>query len=437
MMAPADEDGLRFAYPGFRSYCCALYIYRQLPAVRERLLEEITATLGRRARAQLWEEVLLILAGLWDETHTLLRMILSGVALSEGDQIFIAARCLQEARQAGSSVDCDNPMERSIISTLIYRSHPRSLRSVSARKKAIHFLGPLKDPKAVPHLISLALRKVRPDAKGKLTYDYSGIRLSAIKALLHTPQNVLDHVRSEPEWKDNIALHDTLQAWLAFDCEALRDRLHQSHDIAVASLAAFALSLTKLDGAHAALEKEFLCPNHATLENGEDLMWAVTDALLEMGDPGLTDLIANNFKREDLKHQIAFLIGKIGSAHVDSAECKFLRENLESGDSVLRGRCLQSLAELRDTSVLPRCHKWLSDKNWTARYYALQAVRHIGTEETLALLSQSQGRTENEAATSGSLSIERLRLEVYEDIYWRLSGGKSREIMIAIAQNRG
>ena len=51
IMAPGDEDGLRFAYPGFRSYFCALYIYRKPPAERERILEEITATLGRRARA--------------------------------------------------------------------------------------------------------------------------------------------------------------------------------------------------------------------------------------------------------------------------------------------------------------------------------------------------------------------------------------------------
>ena len=87
--------------------------------------------------------------------------------------------------------------------------------------------------------------------------------------------------------------------------------------------------------------------------------------------------------------------------------------------------------------MLDRCHKWLDDRNSTLRYYALQAVRHIGTEESLALLTQSQGRAENEAATTGTLSIERLRLEVYEDIYWRLAGGRSREIMIPIQQSRG
>ncbi len=438
IMAPGDEDGLRFAYPGFRSYFCALYIYRKPPAERERILEEITATLGRRARAQLWEEVLLILAGLWSETNTLLRMILSGVALGDGDQTYIAARCLHEAKQAFPSGSLDDPVVRSIVSALIYRSQPRSLRSVSARKKAIQFLGPLQEPRTLPHLISIALKKIRPDAKGKLTYDFSGVRLAAIKALLHTPDAVLQYVRTEREWKDNVALHDTLDAWLKFDPVRLCMRLNDSSDIAVSSLAAFGLALTKLDVAHHALELQFLRADASSRENGTDLLWALTDALLEVGDPGLANLISNNLAREDLRPQLAYLMGKIGSSHLESAGCNFLREHLESesSDFALRGRCLQALAELRDTSVLDRCHKWLDDRNSTLRYYALQAVRHIGTEESLVLLTQSQGRAENEAATTATLSIERLRLEVYEDIYWRLAGGRSREIMIPIQQSR-
>lgn len=437
VMAPGDEDGLRFAYPGFRSYCCALYIYRRPPEERERILEEITATLGRRARAQLWEEVLLILSGLWNDTDRLLRMILSGVALGDGDQIYIAARCLQEAKQAFPERSWDDNIVRSIVRTLIYRSQPRSLRSVSARRKAIQFLGPLREPNALPPLIAIALKKIRPDPKGKLTYDYSGVRLSAIKALLNMPAAVLAYVRTEQEWKDNTGLHDTLDAWLKFDCARLARRLNNGDDMAVASLAAFALSLTKLDVAYKALEEHFLLPNAKDKEHGADLLWAVTDALLEVGDAGLPALVAKNLDREDIRHQIAYLIGKLGFARVDSPECKFLRDHLEGPDPVLRGRCLQSLAELRDLTILELCHRWLDDKNSIHRYYALQAVRHIGTEETLLLLSQSQGRADNEVVTSATFSIERLRLEVYEDIYWRLAGGRSREIMVPIPPSRG
>ena len=82
------------------------------------------------------------------------------------------------------------------------------------------------------------------------------------------------------------------------------------------------------------------------------------------------------------------------------------------------------------------CHKWLNDKNiFVFRYYSLQSLRHIGTEQTLALLTQAQWSAENDAATSASLAIERLRLEVYEDIYWRLAGGRSREVMAPIPQS--
>jgi hypothetical protein len=430
MMAPSEQDGLRFAYPGFRSYCCALFLYRQPAETRERHLEEITATLGRRSRAQLWEEVLLILAGFWSDTGTLLRMILSGVALSEGDQIYIAARCLQEARQAFGGGSSDEPVVRSIVSALIYRSHPRSLRSISTRRKAIEFLGPLKETNGVPHLVSLAIKKIRPDSKGKLTYDYSGIRLVAIKALLYAPEKVLSYVREDREWSSNTDLHDTLDAWLQFDGERLRLHL-DSADEAVASIAAFALALTKLKGAHSALEAKFINPG-----NTPDFSWALTDALLELGDPALATLVSVNLHREDLQREIAYLIGKLGTARSDSAECKFLKDRLDTGDFVLRGRCLQSLAELRDTSVLDRCHKWMNDEDLTLRYYALQSARNIGNEQTLMLLTQTQWSAENDTATNGALSMERLRLEVYEEIYWRLAGGRSREVMVPIQHSR-
>ena len=297
MMAPSEQDGLRFAYPGFRSYCCALFLYRQPAETRERYLEEITATLGRRSRAQLWEEVLLILAGFWSDTGTLLRMILSGVALSEGDQIYIAARCLQEARQAFGGGSSDEPVVRSIVSALIYRSHPRSLRSISSRRKAIQFLGPLKEANGVPHLVSLAIKKIRPDSKGKLTYDYSGIRLAAIKALLYAPEKVLTYVREDREWSSNNDLHDTLDAWLQFDGERLRLHLNSAEE-AVASVAAFALSTDQARGRARRARSEVPQPRKYS-----GLLWALTDALLELGDPALATLVSDNLDREDLQRE--------------------------------------------------------------------------------------------------------------------------------------
>jgi hypothetical protein len=353
-------------------------------------------------------------------------MVLSGVAFSEGDQIYIAARSLQEARQAFGAGSSEDPVVRSIVSALIYRSHPRSLRSASTRKKAIQFLGPLKEDKGIPHLVSLAIKKIRLNGKGKLTYDYSGVRLAAIKALLYAPDRVLAYVRDDSTWSVNSGLHDTLDAWMQFDGSRLCTRL-TSEDEAVASVAAFALALTKLEGAHAALEATFLGAG-----NTEDFLWAVTDALLELGDPGVTTLVARHLDREDLQNQLAYLIGKLGASRASAEEIKYLRDRLDTGDFGLRGRCLQSLAELRDLSVLDRCHHWLINGNTVLRDYALQSVRHIGNEQTLALLTETQWSAADDTVTSGALSFERLRLEVYEDIYWRLAGGRSREIMMPI-----
>jgi hypothetical protein len=275
------------------------------------------------------------------------------------------------------------------------------------------------------------MKKIRPEARhNRMTYDASGIRLAAIKALLYTPAAVLDYVQTDKTWSGNEALHATLAAWLKFDSDRLCVQLADVANVPVASVAAFALAVTKLNGAQAALENRFLAD-----DNSEDLLWAVTDALLELSDPGLNALVASHMDRADRQQQVAYLIGKLGSARVDSSEYKFLHSHLAQGDPAMRGRCLQSLAELRDTSILELCHKLLNDKNMILRYYALQSLRLIGTDQTLALLTQAQWSTENDPATSASLANERLRLEVYEDIYWRLAGGRSREVMEPISQS--
>ena len=84
-------------------------------------------------------------------------------------------------------------------------------------------------------------------------------------------------------------------------------------------------------GAEAALENRFLAD-----DNSEDLLWAVTDALLELSDPGLTALVSTHMDRPDRQQQIAYLIGKLGSARVDSSEYRFLHQHLLSGDFALR-----------------------------------------------------------------------------------------------------
>ena len=170
----------------------------------------------------------------------------------------------------------------------------------------------------MPHLVSLVIKKIRPDAKGELTYDFSGIRLAGIKALLYRPSRC---------WPTLVKI-PTGAAILTFMTRSTRGFSSMptvcactltSADEAVASIAAFALALTKLDGAYSALEAKFVNPG-----NTPDFSWALTDALLELGDPALATLVSVNLDREDLQREVAYLIGKLGTARSDSAECKFL-----------------------------------------------------------------------------------------------------------------
>ena len=87
---------------------------------------------------------------------------------------------------------------------------------------------------------------------------------------------------------------------------------------------------------------------------------------------------------------------------------------------------MQALAELGETSVLPLCHRWLTERPVASCFYVLQALRNIGNWQTLCLLEQKSWTAEN---TAPAYAIDALRVEVYESIYWRLVGGMSRETM--------
>jgi hypothetical protein len=431
LLAPSGEDGVRFAYPGFRTYCCAEYLRRQTPERRTALLTDITASLGRRSRLDWWGEALFVLAGRWDQTEELLRLILSGAPLQEGDQLYIAARCLQEARQSFGDRGSDDPLIRSIVSGLIYRSHPLSSRSVASRKEALGYLGPLKELCALPHLVSLVLEPVRPDAQGRPAYDYSGVRLAALKALLYMPELAMAYIRSDPAWASRTCLHDTVDAWIRFDIERLKAALETSTDDAVTAVAAFAVGLARLEGGFASLRRRFLASGSG------DVLWALADSMVESRDPGLDGFLQSQLGNADREAYIAYLIGKTGTAAAGSEERKFLFARLDAKDELLRGRCLRSLAELHDCAALEPAHAWLNSPSQVLCYYALQALRLIGNKDSLGLIEKSFWTAyDTRGGAAPSLLLEQLRLEAYDEIYWRLAGGLSREVMAPIRQKR-
>ena len=92
-----------------------------------------------------------------------------------------------------------------------------------------------------------------------------------------------------------------------FDGERLRLHLDSAEE-AVASWLRLRCPLTKLEGGYSALEAKFVNPG-----NTPDFSWALTDALLELGDPALATLVSVNLDRED-QREVAYLIGKLGTA---------------------------------------------------------------------------------------------------------------------------
>jgi hypothetical protein len=76
-----------FSRPILRAYgfACALAHRDDLAAQ----LDDITATLGRYTRYRWWEESLVLLGGMMADPGLLIRQILYGVPLGEGEQIFL------------------------------------------------------------------------------------------------------------------------------------------------------------------------------------------------------------------------------------------------------------------------------------------------------------------------------------------------------------
>jgi hypothetical protein len=435
IMSSCGEDGMRFAYPAFQAYCCARYILRQSDKERDRLLTDITATLGRRSRVEWWSETLYLIAGLWPNTSKLLSMILSGSPLHEGDQIFIAARCLHEARLSSEQPIASNPTIVSMISALKYRSHPANSVSIDSRIRATNYLGPLREDSAVKHLVSIVLDKLRPTREGP-DYELSGGRLAAIKALLYNQEETVRHLHEDQPWRDNKALVQTVDNWVALDSNRLKQDLN-SDDELCASVAAFALGLLKPISALSAMKERFFQNPHQT-----QLLWALADAMLELGNQDLHEVVNQCLQpgRKDWCIFGAYFIGKLGRSYTGRLPAKEWDERraflwtsaLESnsGQVHLKGQCLLTLAQLHEPDLLDVCHQWIRGDDGTLRYHALQAIRYIGDENSLCVLESLDFPL---ADSSDNRLLDRLRLEVYEDLYWRLAGGLAREVMIPVS----
>jgi len=420
------QEATRFSYPAIQAYCCAHAILGM--SNRDRILDDISASLGRLTRLRWWEDTLVLLCGLNSDRNVVLKSLIYGAALTEGEQVFLAVRCLLETHQQGIDFDLRHQVADALVWRIDYLNEPRSFR----RKRAATALGQLQDPATIPALARAANQQVRTNWKRKPDYEFSSVRMAAAGALKQMmPKFSKDIALADPQ------LSEILQMWQKGDVDALTHRLN-SKTVAEQSLAAFALGDLQTPKAIDVLINSFIDAH----TKGET-RWAVTDALTLLDTalvtrrvilPLLDDRSARSTgipqetwnSRAEWYERLAYLIGKIRAQ--EPATRDFLDRCLfEFSNAWTKARAVLSFGELFD-----RRHKklfeeialgdfskvavgnGLSEQDATyLRLMAVEALANIGDEETLSRLRVQRIEWPQE--------VEKAFYWTSEEIFWRMS----------------
>lgn len=344
LLAYVGDDALCFASAPVQAYYCALALFGV--DNRERVLEDVTASLGRLTLLRWWREPLVTLCRLlYEDGQTqslehLLRMIVYGVNIFEGEQVFLAARCLAEIGGAKVAPDLQQRVTDALVWRLSAANEPRAWRRVNAARA----LGQLRDPDAIPALARAANKNVRAGWSGKPGYELSNVRMAAALALLQMPPEHQGQINAlDPE------LAGVLRSWRQGDVPALiaalADRSRQAR-----SLAAFALGDLQTAEAVDALVASFL-------DSSDSALWAITNALVLL-DPrtvierAVSPLLSPEGqaalgRNRILRRCLAYLIGR---TQANSAESRaYLEECLRAeDDSSLKAHAMRALGKLYD-----------------------------------------------------------------------------------------
>ena len=426
LLVRVGQEATRFSYPVIQAYCCAHAILER--SDRDRILDDISASLGRLPRLRWWEDTLVLLCGLISDPNLVLRSFIYGATLTEGEQVFLAVRCLLETHQRGIDFDLLHQVADALVWRIENRNEPRSFR----RRRAAVALGQLQDPETIPALARAANQQVRINWKGKQDYELSSVRMAAAFALKQMmPKFSKDIHNADPQ------LIEILQMWQKRNVDALTRRLH-SKAMAEQGLAAFALGDLQTPKAIDVLIETFFDAN----TKGET-RWAVTDAMTLLDtalvtrravQPMLDERSARLARipqetwnsRSKWYERLAYLIGKIRAQ--EPATRDFLDRCLfEFPDVGAKTRAILSFGELFD-----RRHKkifeeiasgdfskvavgnGLSEQGATyLRRMAVEALANIGDDETLSRLRGQRSEWPHE--------VEKAFYWTSEEIFWRMS----------------
>lgn len=465
LLANAGSDAIRFLYPQYQAYCCAQYLCR---GNNPKLWEDITAGLGRITHLRRWNDTLTLLCGLLEDPYVLLEKIAYATSLKDGEQVYLAARCLLEARQAGSLNSCpldsskagwqatgegasaDSYVESLVLDALAWRSDSTNEPRAYQRLRAVAALGRHPNPEVVRFLSRIAMEKTRTNSRGEADFEYGGIRQAAgqaLRRLLSGKDSEEKRAFAEELKQANPCLEELICKWLGEDVdwldttmkrpfEGIQDAGELKTAQALAGMAAFALGDLRNPKADAKLIEAF--KENATIEL---VRWAITDALAVL-DPEMvmhkavhamldggklnTATESNGERRE----QLIYLIGQL--RHPDARALAFVEDVLHTPEVPYdqKGRAMLAIGFLHP----PQWENWknafervalgdysaiqIQPKNPQEAHYlkikALQALAEIGDQQTLEILRRGRQQW--------SLELERVFYSTSEEIVWRNNG---------------
>ncbi|MBN2007676.1 MAG: CHAT domain-containing protein [Anaerolineae bacterium] len=418
LLEPMGEESLCFTRAILRAYCFAQALANR--ADRESQLDDITATLGHYNRYRWWEESLTLLSGLLDDPTALIRQILYDVPLGEGDQVFLAVRCVQECNQNV----CLTPQLTGYIADILlwrlcYSSDPR----IARRVRIIQALAQLQNPATLPALIEIAYPQDAPPPLDDNDFDYNSIRLAAVMALRQiVPPPYVPIANVAPR------LAKLLNFWANQEVASLEPFLFakSNEESSDQAIAAFALGDLKTPPATGALIQMFMMKGlPLTIRRNIITALSMLDTAT-VTQTVILPLLAPDHADESLNWSpmLAYLIGKVRAQ--DAVAREFLYTCLrEAGDVALKGLAIQSLGWLYDLRNKKRFEDIAlgdftslnlpsqppAEESQFLQRKALEALRSIGDNATLRRL---QGRP-----TTWSPELERAFYWTMEEIIAR------------------
>ncbi len=457
LLAEVGDAALRFIYFPVQAYCCAQALLARPDG--NRLLADITSMAGAPDRLSWWEDTLIFVCGLMaaksedDALQQLMSRIVYGTNLLEGEQLFLAARCLLECQSMAGELAA---LQAHVVGALRWRTSSKNEPRFIYRAQATELLSRLGDPETIVDLAGLVYEKARLNLNELADFEYSSVRMAAAIGLkrMGDPQKV-----SEVLCEINPKLLYLFHEWEQGNTKALIDRFMTTGDTGVQAITALALgdlvaqtSLydgTLADGNNSSLALK--CLVNAFRRGREQLSlpvrWAVADALA-MYDPAKIakgvvkrlrkDLLNRAAAGEDVPldqaKAMAYLIGLIRSQ--DAADSEFIKDYClgKSNNFLLWLTAIQAMGRLgsRDDRQLLEAiatenkleghqHPFLEELPLAQRFPKTERRNHI-RERAIAMLAEIGDRDSVAVLLEAGVDSDlgRVIYQAASDIYRRV-----------------